>query len=220
MLMDDVGSRIAARATGPWLAAGAALAAVWLAMLLLGAGPADRRLLLVIYAGDEPWLALAAIALTQLGNGSTLIPLTIVGALWLLYRRRRFDALTLLIASFTGRALVILQKAWFARLRPEEDLRLVEVSSLSFPSGHAANSTIVYLMLAVLLFDHPRRRRIALACAAVLSLLIGLSRLVLGVHWPSDVVGGWAFGLPWVLLALTVSERVRPVRPSRGPATS
>lgn len=208
MLMDDGGSRIAARATGPLLAAGATLAAVWLAMLLLGAGPADQRLLLVMYAGDEPWLAQAAIGLTQLGSGWTLIPVTVVGAWWLLHRRKRFDALTLVVASFIGRGLVILQKLWFARLRPEENLRLVEVSSLSFPSGHAANSTIVYLMLAVLLFDDSRRRRIALACAAALSLLIGLSRLVLGVHWPSDVVGGWAFGLLWVLFCLALADRL------------
>ena len=178
-------------------------------MLLLGAGAADIALLLALYAGDEPWIALFAIGLTKLGNGSTLIAITLLAALWLLYRGKAWDALTLLAITVSGRALVILQKAWFARLRPEEDMRLVEVSSLSFPSGHAGNSMIVYLSLAVLLFDDARRRRIAVICAVALSLLIGISRPLVGVHWPSDVVGGWAFGLLWVLLGLRLAQTLK-----------
>ena len=68
-------------------------------------------------------------------------------------------------------------------------MRLVEVSYQSFPSGHAANSTIAYVALALLLFDDPKQRRVAVAAAMVLALLIGISRPMLGVHWPSDVVG-------------------------------
>lgn len=181
-------------------------------MLLFGAGPADRDLLLALYARDEPWLALAALGLTYLGDWWTVVVVTLVGAVWLLYRGKRWAALTLLIASFTGRALVILQKAYFARLRPEENIRLVEVSSLSFPSGHAANSTIAYVTLALLLFDDPRHRRIAAALSVALAFLIGLSRPMLGVHWPSDVVGGWAFGLFWAGMVLTVMQRWRPAR--------
>ncbi len=180
---------------------------LWLAMLLLGAGAVDRDILLALYARDEPWLALAALGLTYLGDWWTVVAVTILGALWLLYRGKRWAALTLLIASFTGRALIILQKAYFARLRPEENLRLVEVSSLSFPSGHAANSTIAYLTLALLLFDDPRHRRIAATFAIALAFLIGLSRPMLGVHWPSDVVAGWSFGALWVLAVLWIAER-------------
>lgn len=186
------------------------LASLWLAMLLLGAGAVDRGILLALYARDEPWLALAALGLTQLGNWWTVVGATLAGALLLLYRGKSWQALTLLIATFTGRALVILQKAYFARLRPEEDLRLVEVSYQSFPSGHAANSTIAYVTLALLLFDDPRHRRIAAIVAVLLALLIGISRPMLGVHWPSDVVGGWAFGLLWVGVVLAVMERWRP----------
>ena len=181
-------------------------------MLLFGAGPADRDLLLALYARDERWLALAALGLTYLGDWWTVVVVTLLGALWLLYRGRRWAALTLLIASFTGRALIILQKAYFARLRPEENLRLVEVSSLSFPSGHAANSTIAYVTLALLLFDDPRQRRVAAAISIALAFLIGLSRPMLGVHWASDVVGGWAFGLFWAGLVLTLMQRWRPAR--------
>lgn len=179
-------------------------------MLLLGAGDADRQVLLALYAADEPWLALAAIGFTQIGNWSTVVGITLAGALWLLWRGRRWHALVLLVASFTGRALVILQKAYFARLRPEEDLRLVEVHYQSFPSGHSANSMIVLLALALLLFDDPRHRRVAAACAVALSLLVGISRPMLGVHWPSDVLAGWAFGLFWVILVFALMERWKP----------
>ena len=188
------------------LLAMAALAALWLAMLLLGAGPGDRALLLALYAGDEPWLALAALGITYLGNWTTVVVATIVGAAWLAYVGKQRAALVLLIASFSGRLLVILEKAYFARLRPEEDLRLAEVHYQSFPSGHAANSMIVYLAIALLAFDDPRRRRVAVAGALLLSFLIGLSRPMLGVHWPSDVVAGWAFGLFWTLLVIGLSS--------------
>ena len=105
-----------------------------------------------------------------------------VGAAWLLYRGKRRAALVLLIASFSGRLLVILEKAYFARLRPEEHLRLAEVHYQSFPSGHAANSMIVYLLLALFLIHDPQRRAIAVGAALLLSILIGISRVLLGVQ--------------------------------------
>lgn len=192
------------------------LVPLWVAMLLLGAGAVDRDLLLALYARDEPWLALAALGLTYLGDWWTVVAVTLLGASLLLYRGKRWAALTLLIATFSGRALIILQKAYFARLRPEENLRLVEVSSLSFPSAHAANSTIAYVTLALLLFDDPRHRRIAAAFSIALAFLIGLSRPMLGVHWPSDVIAGWSFGALWVVTMLWVAERIRLPAHKRG----
>ena len=179
-------------------------------MLLLGAGNIDRDVLLALYAGDEPWIALAAIGLTKLGNWWTVVPVTLAGAAWFFYQRKPWAALTLLTCSFGGRVLVILQKDYFARLRPEEHLRMVEVNYMSFPSGHATNAIVVYFALALLLFEDPKHRRIAATCALALALLIGASRPALGVHWPSDVVAGWAFGLLWVGLVFAVMERWKP----------
>jgi membrane-associated phospholipid phosphatase len=189
--------------------AAAVLASLWLVTLASGTGALDREILLALYARDEPWLALGAVGLTQLGNWWAVVAVTLIGAAWLLYKGKRWAALTLIAASFAGRLLVILQKDYFARLRPEENLRLVEVHYQSFPSGHAANSMIAYLTLALLLFEQPRHRAIAAAAAILLSLLIGLSRPMLGVHWPSDVVGGWAFGLLWVMLCLAVAQTLK-----------
>ena len=188
----------------------AALIAVWLAMLLLGAGNVDRDVLLALYAGDEPWIALAAIWLTKLGNWWTVVPITLAGAAWLFYKRRTWAAITLLICSFGARVLVILQKAWFARLRPEEHLRMVEVNYMSFPSGHATNAIVAYFAMALLLFDDARHKRIAAGATLALAFLIGISRPILGVHWPSDVIAGWAFGLLWVTLVFGVMERWKP----------
>jgi membrane-associated phospholipid phosphatase len=186
------------------------LAPLWLAMLLLGAGTVDRDILYALYTRDEPLLQQAALGITQLGNWWTVVGVTLAGALFLFWRGKRWDALTLLIATFTGRGLVILQKDYFARLRPEEHLRLVDVSYQSFPSGHAANPTIAYVGLALLLFDDPKQRRVAAAAAMVLALLIGISRPMLGVHWPSDVIAGWAFGLMWLAVVFALMERWRP----------
>ncbi|HEX8217250.1 MAG TPA: phosphatase PAP2 family protein, partial [Allosphingosinicella sp.] len=101
--------------------------------------------------------------------------------------------------------LVDLQKVQSARLRPVAHEHLVEVQTLSFPSGHAANSVMVYLSLALLLTATYPRRSLAVWAAVWLSILIGISRLVLGVHWPTDVIAGWAFGLFWTLLLLRLA---------------
>jgi len=187
----------------------AGLALLWLAMLLFGAGDVDRSVLLSLYAGDEPWLALAAIGISYLGTWPVVVIITLIGSGWLFYRGQRRAALLLLIASFSGRAMVILEKAYFARLRPEEHLRLVEVHYQSFPSGHSANSMIVFLGLALLGFGDSVHRHRAIAAALLLSFLIGLSRPMLGVHWPSDVIGGWSFGALWVLLICAIGEKWR-----------
>ena len=92
----------------------------------------------------------------------------------------------------------------------------------SFPSGHATSSMIFYLTLALALTAGTRWQRVAAAGAILLSLLVGTSRVMLGVHWPSDVIGGWAFGMLWVLLTLQArrsgSIRRRKIGAAKGRA--
>jgi undecaprenyl-diphosphatase len=116
--------------------------------------------------------------------------------------------LVLLAVTLTGRILSEAQKYWIARPRPGLEPHLVVVKTSSFPSGHAISSMIFYLALALVLAGHSRWRSAAPAAAIILSLLIGTSRVMLGVHWPSDVIGGWAFGLLWVLLTLRPAEQL------------
>ena len=184
------------------------LALLWFAMLTIGAGPADDAILRALYAGGHPVLAAIAIPVTFFGEAWFLIGLGTAFALFLWAKRRGRCGLVLIAVMLAGRGLVEAQKYGIARLRPEDEVHLVPVSTPSFPSGHAANSMILYLTLALVLAPDSRWKWPAVAAALVLSFSIGLSRVVLGVHWPTDVIGGWAFGLLWVLFALPLAERL------------
>ena len=190
---------------------------VWAVMLLFGAMEFDRGLLFYFYSGERPDVAAAARWATELGGGPVLLAVTGFGLGFLLVRRDWRGAIQLTGITLTGRLLVELQKDWSARVRPDAIGHLVPVDSLAFPSGHAANATMVWLCLALLLPRSARGRAFAVWAAVWLALAVGLSRVMLGVHWPSDVIGGWAFGLFWSLLLLRLSghdlgEGPRPTR--------
>jgi membrane-associated phospholipid phosphatase len=196
------------RAQWSFAAALVVLAAVWLAMLLGGAGDLDRRIYLALYAGHRPALLAIARVFTFLGEPTPLIGASAVVALLLWRTGRGRMGLVLLAVTLTGRILSEAQKYWIARPRPGLEPHLVVVKTSSFPSGHATSSMIFYLAFALVLAGDSRWRSAAPPAAIVLSLLIGTSRVMLGVHWPSDVIGGWAFGLLWVLLTLRRAERL------------
>ncbi|MFL6725044.1 MAG: phosphatase PAP2 family protein [Sphingomicrobium sp.] len=185
-----------------------ALAAMWLAMLVLGAGALDRTIYEALYAGHRPALVPVARGLTFLGEPTVLIGAGLLCALWLWRTGRMRLAIALMLVVLIGRGLSEAQKYSIARVRPDLEPHLVIVRTSSFPSGHAASSMIFYLTLALALTAGTRWGRPAAAGAILLSLLIGTSRVMLGVHWPSDVIGGWAFGLLWVLLTLRLSQRL------------
>ena len=169
-----------------------------------GAGrslPAWRAL-----CAHRPALRDAALIVTLFGNWQAVILLSLIAAVWLLYRKKVRSALLLLSVTLLGRGLVEMQKFGINRLRPDELEHLVPVKSLSFPSAHAANSMILLLSLATI--AAPRDQRWwAVPAALAGTFLVGISRPLLGVHWPSDVVGGWAFGAAWVLVMLALAER-------------
>jgi undecaprenyl-diphosphatase len=199
---------IARRSSQPrFIAAIIALAAVWLAMLLLGGGPLDRTIYETLYAGGKPALVAIARFFTALGEPTVLISAGAACALWLWYAGHRRLPWVLLGITMFGRGISEVQKYSIARARPEFEPHLVVVKTQSFPSGHATSSMIFYLTIALALTAGKPWHRAAVAGAILLSLLIGTSRVMLGVHWPSDVVGGWAFGMLWVLLMLRIAQR-------------
>ena len=177
-------------------------------MLRFGGGPLDRTLYEALYAGHRPALAAIARILTALGDPTVLVTAGFVVAGWLWWRGRAQPALALLLVVLVGRGLAEAQKYWIARVRPDLEPHLVVVKTSSFPSGHATSSMIFYLTAALALTAGTRWTRPAAAGAILLALMIGTSRVMLGVHWPSDVIGGWAFGLLWVLLTLRLAERL------------
>jgi undecaprenyl-diphosphatase len=177
------------------------LAAAWTLMLATGTGWIDRWILLEAnLAGQPEWRDIAT-AVTQFGGWTLLTALTVAAVAVLALQRRYKDAAIAFAVIMAGRLLVELQKLAIERARPDALLRLVDVDSFSFPSGHAANSMITYLTLALILVPAGKRRSYSVATAVALSAAVGLTRIMLGVHWPSDVIAGWAFGALWVIVA-------------------
>jgi membrane-associated phospholipid phosphatase len=191
----------------------AALALVWAAMLWLGGAEGDRAVLAGLYAGDSPGWGRFAQTITEFGSFPVVMALAVLGALLLIHRRQLWAAWLLLALPLSTGLIVEMQKRWIGRLRPhDQEHLLVQVQSYAFPSGHTANATVLWLGLALLLVRGARTRVISIAAAVLMVIAIGLSRNMLGVHWPSDVVAGWAFGLFWILLLARVA-RV-PLSPS------
>ena len=187
--------------------AAAVLAGIWLAMLVFGRGTLDRSIYQALYSGGHPALILIGRFFTTLGDPTVLVVGGFLVGAWLWREGRgRFGA-GLLLVILVGRGLTEAQKYWIARARPDLEPHLVLVKTWSFPSGHATSSMIFFLTLALAVAP-PGWRRIAATGAILLSLFIGLSRVMLGVHWPSDVIGGWCFGLLWVLVTLRPAERL------------
>ena len=190
-----------------FIAALIALTAIWLAMLMLGGGPLDRQIYEALYAGHRATLLLTARIFTALGEPTVLIAASVVAA-WLLWRQgHRRLPFVLMAVTLIGRGISEIQKFWIARARPDLEAHLVVVKTSSFPSGHATSSIIFYLAFALAVTAGTRWQHVAAGGAILLSLLIGISRVMLGVHWPSDVIGGWSFGLLWDLLTLRIARR-------------
>jgi undecaprenyl-diphosphatase len=181
--------------------------------------PLDERLMLglrVEHDASRPigpeWLPGAMRDVTALGSAPVLVifVLAVAGAL---AARRQYHALGLLLAASAGGILLNdVLKGLFARPRPELALRLTEVRSLSFPSGHAMQSAIIYLTLAAFLARFVQARALKVyfvGFAFLLSLLVGVSRVYLGVHYPSDVLAGWCAGLAWALVCWAVARRLQ-----------
>jgi undecaprenyl-diphosphatase len=183
----------------------AVLIALWLAMLLLG-GPdsgADAALLRVAHL---PALVPAARVASTLGGWSVFFPATLFAAVAIALRGAPRNAALLGVLMVAGRLSIELQKAGFDRVRPDPHGRLVAVHNMAFPSGHAGNSMIALLGFALVAFGGGRLRGPAVLLALLLTGLVGISRLVLAVHWPSDVIGGWAFGAALTLGLLRIGR--------------
>ncbi len=144
--------------------------------------------------------------LSALGGGWVMIPVAIVGCLFLLARKRRADAAWLFLTIALGRLVIESLKFVVGRPRPPVEDWLEKVSSASFPSSHSAGTMMTCVALA-LLFG---RGDGAILVALFAALFIGWTRVALGVHWPSDVMAGWGIGLIWIGLAMSVRNVLAP----------
>jgi len=149
------------------------------------------------------WVELALADITALGGYAVLTLLVGGVAIYLVAAGKRGSALLVVGAVVSGTVLGSLLKMGFDRPRPHLVAHLAHAQSSSFPSGHAMLSAVTYLTLGVLLARvHEKRRTkmLVMTFAIILTLLIGVSRVYLGVHWPTDVLAGWALGAAWAAL--------------------
>jgi len=172
----------------------------------------DRPVQAFFLAHREAWLTHLMRAITDLGGADLLIPLVIgAGLLWR-WRARSWRPLLLLACAYAGAYLLqISVKQLTHRPRPPAALTLEHFSGYAFPSGHATDAAAVYGMLAALLAAVTTRwsRKVTVwAVAAVLVLLVGFSRVYLGGHWLTDVLGGFALGAAWLFALLTITRTI------------
>lgn len=149
------------------------------------------------------WLEEAMRDFTALGGTGVLSAVTLAVVGFLSLTRMRHAAATVAVAVVSGLLLSQALKWGFARPRPDLVPHGQVVYTQSFPSGHAMLSAVVYLTLGALLARTQARRRVKLyflAVAALLTVVVGVSRVYLGVHWPTDVLAGWTVGAGWALL--------------------
>jgi undecaprenyl-diphosphatase len=149
------------------------------------------------------WLTTALTDVTSLGSITVLSIIVLLVFGLILSLRRGREAIVLLAASVGGMLLTGLLKDVFQRDRPPMELHLVPAINASFPSGHATLSATVYLTLGALIAHFAQRRRVrvyALTAAVLLAVVVGCSRVYLGVHWPTDVLAGWCVGAAWALV--------------------
>jgi undecaprenyl-diphosphatase len=158
----------------------------------------------------DPWLSRFAAAgraqsgfwlvLSTLGKGEVVAAIALTAAAMMAFRRRSRDALVLMLTVAAQMATNPLLKLLFARARPDLYQHLDPVMDLSFPSGHSAQNACLYLLLALLV--HKRIGWLGVP----LAILIGFSRVVLGVHWPTDVLAGCMEGAAFALLGAHISR--------------
>jgi undecaprenyl-diphosphatase len=166
-------------------------------------GAMDSAILLAVAKERTPWLTTAAVDVTALGSITLVILFSAFTLLVLLVLRDRLGALQLVAASAGAGILTLVTKNIIERIRPEEAQQLIVVSGFSYPSGHSLSTSALYLTIAIIAGRYVQHRgaraTIFLAVSAVL-IVVGASRVYLGVHYPTDVVSGISLGAACALL--------------------
>ena len=169
---------------------------------------ADAQLSGWLHLHTLPWLTSGMFLLTYLGSSIIANCIAVVLGLYLIRRRRFYWLAAFLFSVYGGMLLNRILKYAFQRPRPHFDDPLVSLTSYSFPSGHTMTATVVYGVLAAYFFTNTQdwRQRVAIIFGAgLLILLVGFTRIYLGAHYLSDVLGAMAEGIAWLALCLTVT---------------
>jgi undecaprenyl-diphosphatase len=176
----------------------------------------DRSLLLSLREPGNPakalgplWLQVAARDVTSLGSPAVLTLLTL-GVLGFLALKRQWGNALFVLLSISGGAIVSSSlKDFMQRPRPDFAADVAQTQTYSFPSGHAFLSAVTFLTLGALLArvqEQAGLKAYMLAVAIALTILVGVSRIYLGVHWPTDVLAGWCAGAAWAILCWSAAD--------------
>ncbi len=167
----------------------------------------DTTLLLWLHQFSNPILDRVMLTITTLGNPRVVVPVAAVSLVILWLQRYKQEAKIFAIACLGGVILNTGMKLAFSKARPELWHRLITEKSFSFPSGHALGSIVLYGFLAYLLaVAYPKLAWIIYILAVVAIIAIGLSRLYLGVHWPTDVIAGYGIGFLWLRMCILMLQ--------------
>ncbi len=153
----------------------------------------------------------AVMHLSALGSGAVTALFTLIAILFLLVARKPRLALVVLVCALGTLVWMAVLKGIYERPRPSVVTQIDPPGGLSFPSGHSMISSALYLTLSVLIarvLPDRRLQRFTVAVGATLALVVGLTRMYLGVHYPSDVLGGWTAGATWALACGIVARRL------------
>lgn len=171
----------------------------------------DKTIASIFVTSNESILTLFGY-ITELGSKTGIGSVALLSLLVLWLTKRDYTAMaTIALAVGLGNEVNKLLKNWIGRERPDLE-HLDQVASLSFPSGHAMVGIILYMLIAYFLVKYIPSKKgkwiAAIACAIII-LLLGVSRIILHVHYPTDVIGGYAFGFIWAFLWMLIYEMVR-----------
>ncbi|RPK04947.1 hypothetical protein BSBH6_01648 [Bacillus subtilis] len=163
----------------------------------------------------QPWLNDVMTGITHLGASSFLLPLIVIIGAGLFFYRKTWDGLLMLLVFGADRLLNKVLKEWIERERPDF-APLVHESSFSFPSGHSMNAACVYPVIAYFLVKHlpflSKHKKMVYTIAGVITILVGISRVYLGVHFVTDVLGGFSLGLLLFFLVKGFDEKIKRFR--------
>lgn len=181
-----------------------------------GATGFDEAIYDWVVARRSPWLTDVWRVITELGGGAVIVPIMVVTVALLVVARRPWSAAFVALAAGGGLVLQALLKPLLQRPRPPVAGWLTDAGGWSMPSGHALQSASLYLALAVVVVAVARPWRVVVwTTAVVVVVLVGCSRVYLGVHWATDVLLGWLIGAVWVGALATAMRSRFAAEPAR-----
>lgn len=170
----------------------------------------DTTFLLWLHKFANPNLDNFMLLITNLGNPNTVVIIAGITVLFLWWRRYREEAKFFVIVCLGALILNTGLKLFFSKPRPQLWHQLISEKSFSFPSGHALGSMVLYGFIAYELATHyPDFAKVIYSLTVILIAAIGISRLYLGVHWPTDIIAGYGVGFLWLMICITMLKLQR-----------